>query len=90
MIVKNRLIAEIKGDTDTLRVGEFIWIGGSQAANEFDEFGQVIIATSTRSSRSPVSPYSITIMKLIEVKDGEYRLFKYGTDILTLRMSSDG
>ena len=64
-----------------------MWIGGEHAVNEFDEFGSVVIATSTRTSHSLVTPHRITMIKLIEVNDREYRAFKYGTDVLSLRAS---
>ena len=65
-----------------------MWIGAEHATNDFNEFGDVVIATSTRSSSSLVSPYRITLMKLIKIKDGEYKAFKYGTDILSLKSST--
>ena len=87
VLAQDRHVAVLVGDTDTLRIGEFMWIGGEHAANESDEFGSVVIATSTRTSDSLVTPYRITIIKLIEVNEGEYRVFKYGTDVLSLRAS---
>ena len=88
VLAQDKHVAVIVGDTDTLRIGEYMWIGGEHAANEFDEYGSVVIATSTRTSHSLVTPYRITIIKLIEVNEGEYRVFKYGTDVLSLRAST--
>ena len=56
VLAQDKHVAVIVGDTDTLRIGEYMWIGGEHAANEFDEYGSVVIATSTRTSHSLVTP----------------------------------
>lgn len=78
----------IVGNNETLKIGEYMYIGAEHAPNEFDEIGNIVIGISTRSSKSPVSPYRITLMKLIEINEGEYKPFKYGKDILSLRSST--
>lgn len=81
MLADNKLVAQLVGDSDTLKIGEYMWIGGAHTADR-----EVIIATSTRASHSLVTPYNIQILKLIEERDG-FKLFKYGTDIASLRTS---
>jgi len=85
VIANDKLIAEIIGDDDTFRIGEHIWIGGTTAEDESGGYGDIVIGTSTRDSLSDTSPYHIQLLKLFRLEEGGFKLYKYGSAMLTVQ-----